>query len=54
MIIAQNLIVEGKKSIEEIAHLAGFDSYNGFLLAYKKYYEHPPSKIKHNETPIKK
>lgn len=46
MIIANNLIIEGKKSIEEIAHKAGFDSYNGFLVAYKKYYGHPPSKIK--------
>lgn len=46
MIIAKNLIGEGKKSIEEIAHIAGFESYNGFLVAYKKYFGHPPTHTK--------
>ena len=40
-----------KRSIEEIAHHAGFNSYNGFLVAYKKYYEHPSSQVKTKITP---
>ena len=39
---AQTLILEGKLSIEEIAYQTGFNSYSGFLSAYKKYYGYSP------------
>lgn len=38
MIIAKNLLKEGNLSVEKIAYKVGFESYNGFLAAYKKYY----------------
>lgn len=45
---AQKLLMETKKSVVEIAELVGYNSYNGFYIAFKKETNTNPIKWKEN------
>lgn len=51
MELAAFYLEEGTKSIEEIAALVGYNSYSGFQLCFKRYFDITPSEMR--KQPIK-